>query len=118
MRILAPVPARSGSRAAQVAQPPSEESLSDGHEVLRQRASLVAADVGGAAHGLTRRHVPHKVVVRLHPLHRIGQGNGDGQRQALWNGDHDDGDRIDKKPNLTQGMGLSEVGAELQGRAG
>jgi hypothetical protein len=93
-----------------VAQPSSEESLSDSHEVLCQRAGLVAADVGGPAHGLACRHVPHKVVVSLHPLHGVGQGDGDGQRQALRDGHHDDGNRVDKKSDLTHSTEPSEVG--------
>ncbi len=80
--------------------PAGEEALCHRHQVLRQRARLVTANVGRAAHCLARRHVAHEVVVGLHPLNRVGEGDGDGQRQALGDSHHDDGDGVDEEPNL------------------
>ncbi len=81
-------------------KPASEEALRHRHQVLRQGACLVAADVGCSAHGLARRHDANQVVVGLHPLHRVGEGDGDGQRQALGDRHNDDGDRVDEKFDL------------------
>ena len=45
-----------------------EPALDDGHPVLGEGASLVAANGGGATHGLARLQDPHKVVI-FHHLH-------------------------------------------------
>lgn len=50
--------------------------------------SLVSADGGGSAHGLSSSQVAHQVVVVQHALHAVGQCNGDSQRQALRYGHH------------------------------
>ena len=80
--------------------PAGKVALGHGHEVLRQRARLVAADARGAAHGLAGGEHPHQVLVPLHPPHRVGERDAHGERQALRDGHNHDGDRDDDEVDL------------------
>ena len=75
-----------------VGEPPPD----DRHAVLRQRPRLVAADVGGVAHGLARVEVADEVLVGQHLLGGVGQTDGDGEGQSFGDGDDDDGDADDE----------------------
>jgi hypothetical protein len=58
---------------------------------------LVGADGSGSSHCLAGREMPHKVLVDEHLLHRVGEGNGDCQGQALGHGHDDNGDGIEEE---------------------
>mmetsp|Transcript_122122 Transcript_122122/g.182408 ORF Transcript_122122/g.182408 Transcript_122122/m.182408 type:complete len:718 (+) Transcript_122122:85-2238(+) len=63
-------PSDSGSLLEDLASSPDAHHR---HLRRRQRPRLVRADGGSAAHGLTRRQVPHQVLVLQHLLHRERQ---------------------------------------------
>lgn len=50
---------------------------------MHKVTSLVGADGGSSAHGLSGAQVSHQVVVLQHTCHAVGQGNGHCQRQPL-----------------------------------
>mmetsp|Transcript_17772 Transcript_17772/g.62669 ORF Transcript_17772/g.62669 Transcript_17772/m.62669 type:complete len:574 (+) Transcript_17772:928-2649(+) len=72
-----------------------EQRLAQAQLVLRERARLVGADHGGGAHRLARVEVLDQVVVGQHAVSAEGQRDGDGERQALGHGHHEDGDAGD-----------------------
>mmetsp|Transcript_18500 Transcript_18500/g.32067 ORF Transcript_18500/g.32067 Transcript_18500/m.32067 type:complete len:356 (-) Transcript_18500:633-1700(-) len=74
-------------RKVVLSQPP----LHNCHGVGGQSPSLVAANRVCASHGLARGQHTDQTIVRHHALHGIGQRNGDGEGQPLWNGHHDEG---------------------------
>jgi hypothetical protein len=77
--------------------PTVDEALHRGHPVGGQCPCFVRANAGGVAHRLAGVQVPDQVVVLHHLLHGVGQRQGDGQRQALGHGHHEDGDPNDEE---------------------
>ena len=70
----------------------------DRHLARRERSGLVGADGRGRPHGLARGEVPHEVLVAHHLLHREGECDRDGKREALGHCDDEDGHAHDNAP--------------------
>jgi len=81
------------SSTARWVQRQQSRPASTAHSAPRvpQRTGLVGRDHGGAAHGLAGGQLPHQYGLFHHAAHGVGEGQRDGEGQALGHHCHHEG---------------------------